>query len=240
MLISNFFYILAAILPAIIILLYVFKQDAFPEPKEIVIKTFIFGGAITVGLDLFIGDFDRFSEKNLTGETYFFFDSFIRAAFLEEIFKMMIIVFYCTRKTAFDEPMDGLVYGVVVSLGFATYENYTYVYEWAEQIAKEEGYNFTELSYYVALGRSYSAIPMHGLNGAVMGYYFGMYTFTGKKNFLILSLILPYLFHGFYNFLVWPYPMTVVGILVLFSFYLHNELKQKQKLKRNEKETKKI
>ena len=95
MLISNFFYILAAVLPAIIILLYVFKQDAFPEPKEIVIKTFIFGAAITIALDLFIGDFDRFSEKNLTGETYFFFDSFIRAAFLEEIFKMMIIVFYC-------------------------------------------------------------------------------------------------------------------------------------------------
>ena len=139
-----------------------------------------------------------------------------------------------------DRPMDGLVYGVVVSLGFATYENYTYVYEWAEQIAKDEGYDFAELSYLVALGRSYSAIPMHGLNGAVMGYYFGMYAFSGNKKFLILSLILPYLFHGFYNFLVWPYPMTIIGILVLFSFYLHNELKQKQKLKRNEKETKRI
>ena len=43
MLISNFFYILAAILPAIIILLYVFKQDAFPEPREIVIKLLFLG-----------------------------------------------------------------------------------------------------------------------------------------------------------------------------------------------------
>ena len=42
MLISNFFYVVAAILPAIIILVYVFKQDAFPEPKDIVFKTFIF------------------------------------------------------------------------------------------------------------------------------------------------------------------------------------------------------
>ena len=98
MLISNFFYILAAILPAIIILLYVFKQDVFPEPKEIVIKTFIFGAAITIALDLFIGDFDRFSKKNLTGETYFFFDSFIRAAFLEEIFKMMINLLWILLK----------------------------------------------------------------------------------------------------------------------------------------------
>ena len=68
MLFSNFFYIIAAILPAIIILIYVFKQDNFPEPTNVVIKTFIFGAGITIALDLFITDLDRFSEKNLTGE----------------------------------------------------------------------------------------------------------------------------------------------------------------------------
>ena len=84
--------------------------------------------------------------------------------------------------------MDGIVYGVIVSLGFATYENYTYVYEWAEQIAKDEGYDFAELSYLVALGRSYSAVPMHGLNGAVMGYYFGMFVFSGNKKYHIFLI----------------------------------------------------
>ena len=98
----------------------------------------------------------------------------------------------------------------------------------------------SEFSYLVALGRSYSAIPMHGFNGAVMGYYFGMYAFTGNKKFLIFSLVLPYLFHGFYNFLVWPNPMIIIGILVIFSFYLHLELKKKQKFKKNEKEIKVI
>ena len=136
--------------------------------------------------------------------------------------------------------MDVLDYGVVVSVGFATYENYTYVYEWAEQIAKDEGYDFAELSYLVALGRSYSAIPLHGLNGAVMGYYFGMYAFTGNKNYLILSLILPYLFHGFYNFLGWPDSMWIILTLVFSSLYLHKQLKNKQKLKKREQEVKKI
>ena len=51
--------------------------------------------------------------------------------------------------------MDGLVYGVVVSLGFATYENYSYVYEWAEVIAKEENVDYAELSYIIALARSF-------------------------------------------------------------------------------------
>ena len=57
-----------------------------------------------------------------------------------------------------------------------------------------------------------------------------MYAFTGNKKFLILSLALPYLFDGFYYFLVWPNPMIIIGILAIVSFYLHSELKKKQKL----------
>ena len=231
--------LILTILPSILILLFFYLSDKFKEPRATILTIFSLGFLICLPAGIlnslshdFFYDGSKYSE-NLTS-------SFLGPAWAEELLKFLILYLIVLKRNEFNEPMDGLVYGVVVSLGFATYENYTYVYEWAEQIAKEESYNFAELSYYVALGRSYSAIPMHGLNGAVMGYYFGMYAFTGKKNFLILSLILPYLFHGFYNFLVWPYPMAVVGILVLFSFYLHNELKQKQKLKRNEKETKKI
>ena len=231
--------LLITLVPPIIILLYFVLADKFREPKGTVILIFFLGFLICLPAGILNGlshdffyDGSKYSD-NLTS-------SFLGPAWAEELLKFSILYLIVLKRNEFNEPMDGLVYGVVVSLGFATYENYTYVYEWAEQIAKDEGYDFAELSYLVALGRSYSAIPMHGLNGAVMGYYFGMFAFSGNKKYLILSLILPYLFHGFYNFLVWPYPMTIIGILVLFSFYLHNELKQKQKLKRNEKEIKKI
>ena len=229
--------LLITLVPPIIILLYFVLTDKFKEPKGTIMLIFFLGFLICLPAGILNGlshdffyDGSKYSD-NLTS-------SFLGPAWAEELLKFSILYLIVLKRNEFNEPMDGLVYGVVVSLGFATYENYTYVYEWAEQIAKDEGYDFAELSYLVALGRSYSAIPMHGLNGAVMGYYFGMYAFSGNKKFLILSLILPYLFHGFYNFLVWPYPMTIIGILVLFSFYLHNELKQKQKLKRNEKEKK--
>ena len=231
--------LLITLVPPLLILLYFVLTDKFKEPKGTVILIFFLGFLICLPAGILNGlshdffyDGSKYSD-NLTS-------SFLGPAWAEELLKFSILYLIVLKRNEFNEPMDGLVYGVVVSLCFATYENYTYVYEWAEQIAKDEGYDFAELSYLVALGRSYSAIPMHGLNGAVMGYYFGMYAFSGNKKFLILSLVLPYLFHGFYNFLVWPYPMTIIGILVLFSFYLHNELKQKQKLKRNEKETKRI
>ena len=77
---------------------------------------------------------DNFSETNFKGETYYFFDSFIRAAFVEEIFKAIVIVFYCTRKSAFDEPMDGIIYGVAASLGFAAYENIHYIQYFSQKI----------------------------------------------------------------------------------------------------------
>ena len=115
--------------------------------------------------------------------------SFLGPAWAEELLKFSILYLIVLKRNEFNEPMDGLVYGVVVSLCFATYENYTYVYEWATNIASKEGFDVAEFSYLVALVRSYSAVPMHGLNGAVMGYYFGMYAFTGNKNFLILKMI---------------------------------------------------
>ena len=232
MLISNFFYILAAILPAIIILLYVFKQDAFPEPREIVIKTFIFGAAITIALDLFIGDFDRFSEKNLTGETYFFFDSFIRAAFLEEIFKMMIIVFYCTRKTAFDEPMDGLIYGVAASLGYAAWENIDYVLFYIN----ESGKIVYDPSLYVAIVRAFSAVPLHALCGVIMGFLISQTLFEKKYNFynLILALAVPVGIHGLWNYSISSEIVSeqiayiTAFIIFLRSIYIFRNFKRNQ------------
>ena len=231
--------ILLTFVPSIVLLLFFTLSDRFKEPNGTVLLIFFLGFLICLPAGILNGlshdffyDGSKYSE-NLTS-------SFLGPAWAEELLKFSILYLIVLKRNEFNEPMDGLVYGAVVSLGFATYENYTYVYEVAEIVAKEENVNFAKLSYLTALGRSYSAIPMHGLNGAVMGYYFGMYVFTGNKRFLILSIILPYLFHGFYNFLVWPYPMIIIGILVIFSLYLHGDLKKKQKLKKNEKEIKKV
>lgn len=232
MLFSNFFYIIAAILPAIIILIYVFKQDNFPEPTNVVIKTFIFGAGITIALDLFITDFDRFSQKNLTGETYFFFDSFIRAAFLEEIFKMMVIVFYCTRKTVFDEPMDGLIYGIAASLGYAAWENIDYVLFYLSPSG-----NITySPSFEVALHRAFSAIPLHALCGAMMGFLIAQTLFEKKHNFynLILALAVPVGIHGLWNYSmsseVVSYQIAYITAFFIFlrAIYIFKDFKRKQ------------
>ena len=134
----------------------------------------------------------------------------------------------------FNEPMDGIVYGVVVSLGFATYENYDYVYrlalEWKEYGVSQQD---------VAIWRSYSAVPMHGLNGCLMGFYLGKYVFTGDKKFLSYSFIVPFLMHGIYNYYV-EFGVLIVIVQLIFALKLHNELKKLQLLKKKEVEPKKI
>ena len=231
--------LLFTIVPPILILLFFVLTDRFKEPKITIITVFFLGFLICLpaGIlnqlshDFFFNGSDY--SENLTG-------SFLGPAWAEELLKFSILYLIILKRDEFNEPMDGLVYGVVVSLGFATYENYTYVYEWTSTIAAEENLDFTKFSYIVAKARSYSAIPMHGLNGAVMGYYFGLYAFSGKKKYLILSLILPYLFHGFYNFLGWPNMLVIIGILIVYSLALHSNLRTLQLAKKKEQEIKKV
>jgi RsiW-degrading membrane proteinase PrsW (M82 family) len=192
MYLDHFLHIFAALLPAIVILVYIYKQDKFPEPKKIVFKTFLFGCATVLGIDLLIPVFDHFSEENFKGNTYYFFDSFIRAGFLEEFFKSVVIIFFCTRKSVFDEPMDGIVYGVAASLGFAAYENIDYVRYFAEKTSILD----------ISLIRTFSAVPMHALCGVMMGFLISLSIFSKKNNylFLVLSILIPVGMHGLYNF----------------------------------------
>ena len=226
MLFSNFWYIVAALIPVLVIIFYVFKQDQFPEPKKIVFKTFIFGASIVLALDLILGDVDKYAKTYFEGETFNFFDNFIRAAFLEEFFKMIVIVFFCTRKDQFDEPMDGLVYGVAASLGFAAYENIDYVLYANEQP-----------SYYIALIRAFTAVPMHAICGVMMGFLITQSIFEKEHNYLnlILALLIPVGIHGLYNFslsssLISHYmAFVIVIVFIIRAVFMFNSLKKKQK-----------
>ena len=221
--------LLITIIPSLVILAYFFTSDKFKEPKSTIAIVFVLGILICLPA----GILNNFMFENFGGQdngkdlTH----SFLGPAWTEEILKFLVLYAIVLRRSEFNEPMDGIVYGVVVSLGFATYENYDYVFRLAEtwDIAPSQ----------MAIWRSYSAVPMHGLNGCVMGFYFGMYAFTAKKNYLILSLILPYLFHGMYNYLENPFHLSIVGIMIISTFVLHQNLKKLQKEKKTENENKK-
>ena len=223
--------LLITIGPSIALLLYFILSDKFKEPKLTVLAIFFLGYLICLPA----GTLNDFSYKLLEDGTELskrLGYSFLGPAWCEELLKFSILYLIVLRRNEFNEPMDGVVYGVAASLGFATYENYDYVFRLAEQ------WDLVPMD--LAIWRSYSAIPMHGLNGCLMGFYFGKYAFTGDKKFLLLSLLIPFLMHGLYNFLDYPYSLIIVVILVIYSLILHSDLKKLQKPKKQEKEIKKI
>ena len=222
--------LLITIIPSLLILAYFFTSDKFKEPKSTIAIVFALGILICLPA----GILNNFMFENFGGQdngkdlTH----SFLGPAWTEEILKFLVLYAIVLRRSEFNEPMDGIVYGVVVSLGFATYENYDYVFRLAEiwDIAPSQ----------LAIWRSYSAVPMHGLNGCIMGFYFGMYAFTAKKKYLLQSLMLPYLFHGMYNYIGNPLHLSIIGIMIVFTFILHQKLKKLQKEKEKESEIIKI
>jgi protease PrsW len=222
--------LLITIIPSLVILAYFFTSDKFKEPKSTIVIVFALGILICLPA----GILNNFMFENFGGQNNGkdLTHSFLGPAWTEEILKFLVLYAIVLRRSEFNEPMDGIVYGVVVSLGFATYENYDYVFRLAEtwDIAPSQ----------LAIWRSFSAVPMHGLNGCIMGFYFGMYAFTAKKKYLLQSLILPYLFHGIYNYIENPLHLSIIGIMIVFTFILHQKLKKLQKEKEKESEIIKI
>lgn len=119
------------------------------------------------------------------------YTAFVVAAFTEEVFKWFVLRRVAYWDRAYDECLDGIVYGVFVSMGFAAVENIGYVFS--------NGYG-------VAAVRAFTALPGHMLFGVAMGYYFSVMKFAGdKKTYqraLKKSLIIPLIMHGFYDYIL--------------------------------------
>ena len=225
---------LLTILPPLIILFYFIFSDRFREPKAMIIKTFFLGIAITIPAG-YLNTFILNTFGNDTALREAFLSGFVGGGPVEEILKFLVLYYFILREKEFNEPMDGIVYGVTASLGFATLENIDYVFnmDWGGVVTSQD----------VAFYRSFSAIPLHGLCGVIMGFNFGKYVFTSDTKYLSYSLLAPILVHGFYNFIVgynFTLALIIIIIALIFSIKLHSSLKNLQKLKRNEKETKKI
>ena len=224
--------LLVTILPSILIILFFVNSDKFKEPKSEIIKVFIFGILITIPayiLNTFLGDF----WYNNTKVSQNLISSFLTAAPVEEGLKLSILYYFVYKMKDFNEPLDGIVYGVTASLGFATLENIYYVYLLAD--------HFQTTSMALAVVRSFSAVPAHAVFGIFMGYFFMKYSFIKKGDNLFFAFIVPFVLHGCYNLFIssnFFVSLTLVIIAWIVALRLFSRLKKTQKRKRKEYEKK--
>ena len=99
----------------------------------------------------------------------------------------MLIQLCLLVQKAFDEPLDGIIYAVMVSMGFATLENIIYVLSHGFQ---------------TAIMRMFLSVPAHACFGVIMGYYVGMAKFSKSRvrYYKRVGLLLAVLFHGAFDF----------------------------------------
>lgn len=224
--------LLATILPSILIVLFFVYSDKFKEPKGEIIKVFVYGILITIPayfLNTYISDFFYSNTRVSEG----LISSFLTAAPVEEGLKLSVLYYFVYKMKDFNEPIDGIVYGVTVSLGFATLENLYYVYLLADY--------FETTSMALAIIRSFSAVPAHAVFGIFMGYFFMKYSFIKKGDNLFFAFVVPFVLHGCYNLFTASNFFVSLGLILIswiIALRLFSRLKKTQKRKRREYEKK--
>jgi RsiW-degrading membrane proteinase PrsW (M82 family) len=200
-----------AITPGIALALGIYLTDRYDkEPLNLLIKIFIIGGVsilpailierVLTYLNIFTG---------LLGIAYV---SFIVAGFTEEFVKRAVVKKFAYHHRAFNEKLDGIVYAVFVSLGFATVENILYVV-----------FRYAHVST-IGFQRAIFSVPAHMLFAITMGYYLSLAKFAEnerqKKYYLRLSLLIPILLHGLYNYILMSRSSNLFIVFIPFVIFL--------------------
>ena len=223
--------LLVTILPSILIVLFFVKSDRFKEPTKEIIKVFLLGILITIPayfLNTYLSEI-WYSTNASEG----LISSFLTAAPVEESLKLSVLYFFVYKMKDFNEPIDGIVYGITASLGFATLENLYYVYLLADY--------FEVTSMQLAIVRAFSAVPAHASFGIVMGNFFMKYAYVNKKENLVLAFLIPAFLHSVYNYYVVTDYYVSFALIILtwvFGIKIFFSLRKKQKRKRTEYEKK--
>lgn len=127
----------------------------------------------------------------------------------EELAKLLPFVLIVLRFKAFDEPLDGIVYGSFLALGFSLVENLHF----AQFLTP------TEIA-----ARGFAGPLVHIVFTSVWAYHIGSAHLRGEGvlRASVVWLAVSALLHGIYDFIVlgFPSPVLVVAALVIVSVWI--------------------
>ena len=200
--------LLTALLPVLILIIYIYRKDKKqPEPIGQIVKAFLLG-VLSIPLSFVVSiplQEMGFFSKEVCSVADAVRISFFGAAIPEELAKLYILRRILKNNEFFDEKMDGIVYAVCVSMGFAAFENITYL------ISNMDSYM------QVGFSRALTAVPGHFCVGVVMGYYYSLASFDEKdrtKN-QIMVIAAPVIVHGIYDSILFASSALINKFLVI-------------------------
>lgn len=196
-----------ALLPVVVLMVFVYRKDnGVKEPTRLLVKAFFFGALSIIPaivMEMVLQMFVPTWAGALATSCY---EGFVVAGFSEELCKLLLLSMAVWKSREFDEYFDGIVYATFVSLGFACFENLSYIFQ--------QGDYFASLS--TGMMRAVLSVPAHFLFGVMMGYFFSLAKFDPRHRALNLAkaLIVPMLLHGtFDSILMLSSALGVSGIM---------------------------
>lgn len=187
-------YVLAAILPAIFLMRYIYQHDRVEREPLLLLLSLLGCGVLSALASIVLETIGGWLLNVLVsnrGNVYTILLAFLVVGAVEEGTKLLLLKWRTWRNPNFNYRFDGVVYAVFVSLGFAAYENIQYVFSYG-------------LS--VALPRALLAVPAHMGFAVFMGVFYGRAKLhenwgdeIGKKINLWAGYLAAVALHGFYD-----------------------------------------
>ncbi len=207
---------LLAALPGLLICWYIYRTDKYEHESRVHIALAFALGALStlpiIRIEAWLGtnlhhDWQPYWLKTI-------FESLL-IAFSEEFIKLLPLLLIFYPRSFFNEPLDGIVYAVIIAMGFATTENILY--------ALKYGLGTTIL-------RAFTAVPAHGVFAIIMGYYAGLAKFRRQRQVPLLAkgLLLAFAAHSVYDVLlfqkIYEGLIVLAVVLVWLGIYFEQEL----------------
>ena len=205
----------AAVLPAVFLMMKVYRSDKLEQEPPAMLWRLMIAGVLSSLLALVEEKVGMAILDHTVKDykTYMILLYFGVVAYAEETSKYLLLKRSTWRSDSFNCQYDGVVYAVFVSLGFALWENISYVMT----------YGFG-----TALIRAITAIPGHACFGVFMGVFYGIAKKVDNagrhemsKVYRVLSVVLPAALHGAYDYIASsPSGSTgfIIFIVILFAF----------------------
>ena len=181
---------LVSILPGLLWLWFFYRQDAFePEPRRLLLLLFGLGmlavlPALLLELPWRAQLLTSLRQGDLARLALL---SFAVVGGIEESVKTLTLYLSVRHMAEYDEPLDGIIYGVTVGLGFAALENLLYAYT--------KGLT-------VGLFRAVVTSLAHASFTGWLGYFVTVAKFGRRHGVIVMGLIVATILHGAYDFLL--------------------------------------
>lgn len=211
-----FLFLLAlGLLPSFVWLIFYLQEDTYPEPRHLILLMFLIG-CIATFVALYI-EVEFNGVVSQFGVLPYSLPSLLGLATIEEFLKFGGVLLVFRKSSSFREPLDAMIYMIVVALGFAAIEN---IGAMSDQFSQS---GFLADAAQIGIFRFMGATLLHSLSSGFVGYFWARGILQAQPfRFLAKGLVVAVSLHAFFNYLILEVGPTLlpIVILVIASFFL--------------------